>query len=220
MAAATHLSKHSPTIMIEQSLIYRHPFPSYRMARPKSEDKHNAILAAAIEVIAEQGIGAPTARIAKIAKVAEGTLFTYFDNKDELLNALYLVLKNELRDALVPDFPRGASMRDRALHLWRNYVDWGIANPEKRKVMAVLSASERITEQSRAVGMQAFAETGALIENCVSRGHLHDQPPAFAAAIMGSLAETTMDFIVREPRLHDRYLIAGFNAFWKAIAQD
>jgi AcrR family transcriptional regulator len=51
------------------------------MARPRSEDKRNAILEAATEVVAEQGVSAPTARIAKRAGVAEGTLFTYFENK-------------------------------------------------------------------------------------------------------------------------------------------
>lgn len=194
------------------------PFILYPMARPKSEDKRNAILAAAIHIMAEQGLGAPTARIAKMAGVAEGTLFTYFDNKDELLNALYLSIKAELREALVPEFPRDASMRERAQHLWRRYVDWGVANPDKRKVMLVLSASDRVTEQSRAAGMQAFAEAGALIENCTAQGHLQGHSPAFASAIMGALAETTMDFIVREPAQRDRYCDAGFNAFWNAIA--
>jgi AcrR family transcriptional regulator len=189
------------------------------MARPKSEDKRNAILSAAVQVIAEQGLGAPTARIAKTAGVAEGTLFTYFESKDELLNALYLTLKGELREALVPDFPHAANVRERARHLWRSYVDWGVANPDKRKVMLVLSASERITEQSRAAGMQAFAETGTLISSCIARGHLCGQSPAFASAIMGALAETTMDFIVREPALRETYLDAGFTAFWNAVAQ-
>jgi len=55
------------------------------MARPKSDDKRNAILAAAIEVVAEQGLAAPTAKIAKLAGVAEGSLFTYFATQDELL---------------------------------------------------------------------------------------------------------------------------------------
>ncbi|SDE26594.1 TetR/AcrR family transcriptional regulator [Paraburkholderia lycopersici] len=188
------------------------------MARPKSEDKRNAILAAAVHVMAEQGLGAPTARIAKMAGVAEGTLFTYFDNKDELLNAIYLAIKAELGEALVPDFPRDAGMRERTHHLWRRYVDWGVANPDKRKVMLVLSTSERITEHARTTGMRAFAEAGALIENCIAQGHLHDHSPAFASAIMGALAETTMDFIVREPAQREYYCEAGFNAFWNAVA--
>ena len=50
------------------------------MARPRSEDKRTAILEAATEVVAELGIGAPTAKVAKGAGVAEGTLFTYFAN--------------------------------------------------------------------------------------------------------------------------------------------
>ncbi|POR54750.1 TetR family transcriptional regulator [Paraburkholderia eburnea] len=188
------------------------------MARPKSEDKRNAILAAAIQMMAEQGLGAPTARIAKMAGVAEGTLFTYFDNKDELVNALYLSIKAELREALVPEFPRDASLRERVQHLWRRYVDWGVANPDKRKVMLVLSASDRVTEQSRAAGMQAFAEAHTLLESCTAQGHLQGHSPAFASAIMGALAETTMDFIVREPAQRDRYCDAGFNTFWNAIA--
>jgi hypothetical protein len=63
------------------------------MARPLSEEKRTAILEATAEVVAMLGVSAPTAKIAKEAGVAEGTLFTYFANKDELLNGLYLELK-------------------------------------------------------------------------------------------------------------------------------
>ncbi len=43
------------------------------MARPRSEDKRNAILSAAIETLAELGVRASTSKIAKVAGVAEGT---------------------------------------------------------------------------------------------------------------------------------------------------
>ena len=71
------------------------------MARPLSEDKRTAILEAATEMVAMLGVSAPTAKIAKDAGVAEGTLFTYFANKDELLNRLYQELKTDLRDAIM-----------------------------------------------------------------------------------------------------------------------
>ena len=74
------------------------------MARPLSEDKQTAILEAATEVVAMLGVSAPTAKIAKGAGVAEGTLFTYFANKDELLNRLYLELKMDLRDAMMTGY--------------------------------------------------------------------------------------------------------------------
>src|ERR1700733_2914559 len=99
------------------------------MARPKSDDKRNAILAAATQVVAEQGLGAPTAKIAKVAGVAEGTLFTYFATKGELLNRLYLELKLELREAMLQAVPKTNSARNRLRHAWQQYVRWGVSYP-------------------------------------------------------------------------------------------
>lgn len=65
------------------------------MARPKSEDKKQALLEAATAAFAQSGIAASTALIARNAGVAEGTLFRYFATKDDLLNALYLHLKQD-----------------------------------------------------------------------------------------------------------------------------
>jgi AcrR family transcriptional regulator len=77
------------------------------VARPKSEDRRNAILDAATRVFAERGLSAaPTSEISKQAGVAEGTLFTYFNTKDGLINALYREIKLELADAMMSDFPR------------------------------------------------------------------------------------------------------------------
>src|ERR1700726_103168 len=99
------------------------------MARPKSQDKRNALLAAAIELIAEQGLRVPTPKIAHGAGVAEGTLFTYFETKESLLNELYVELKREEREEMMRDYPVHASLQDRARHLWDTYVGLGITHP-------------------------------------------------------------------------------------------
>lgn len=52
------------------------------MARPLSEEKRNAILMAAAENVATDGLAARTAKIATAAGVAEGTVFTYFATKE------------------------------------------------------------------------------------------------------------------------------------------
>src|SRR5882672_9607253 len=122
------------------------------MARPKSEDKRNAILNAAIEVFAERGLGAATSAISGTAGVAEGTLFTYFKTKDKLINALYREIKLELADAMMSGFPRKQRVRTRLRHVWDGYVNWGIANPKQRKVLAQLQVSEVLTEESRDAG--------------------------------------------------------------------
>src|SRR6266404_2199894 len=185
------------------------------MARPRSEDKRNAILDAAIQVIAVEGVSAPTAKIAKVAGVAEGTLFNYFNNKDELLNELYVQLKSELREVMVSEACTAAKNAKSAVQqAWIRYVSWGVANPQKRKVLAQLGVSERITQQSKAAGMVGFTEINAFLSRSVGSKILRQQPAAFVGSLLGAIAETTMDFMSRDPGRAEQYSQAGFEAFW------
>ena len=188
------------------------------MAHPRSEDKRAAILEAAAEAVAVLGVSAPTAKIAKGAGVAEGTLFTYFANKDELLNRLYLELKLDLRDAVITGYPAGESLIDRSRHFWDRYIGWGSAHPLKRRAMRQLAVSDRITEETKKLLGDAFAEVNDMMREWAAGGAMRRQPPSFVSAIMSAIADTTMDFVAREPEKAKRYTKAGFDAFWKAVA--
>jgi AcrR family transcriptional regulator len=189
------------------------------MTRPRSGDKRNAILAAATNIIAEQGLSAPTAKIARTAGVADGSLFTYFPDKDDLLNQLYLELKSDMRKRMTSSSPRARSLKEQARHVWNGYIDWGISFPAKRRAMAQLTVSDRITEKSRLAGTQGFDDTTAVMKQIATRSDLRDRPSAFTSSIMVSLAETTMDFISRYPKEATRYRDAGFTAFWNAVSK-
>jgi AcrR family transcriptional regulator len=129
------------------------------VARPRSEDKRNAILDAATRVFAERGLtAAPTSEISKEAGVAEGTLFTYFKTKDDLMNALYRAIKLELADAMMSGFPRKNSVRTRLQHVWDGYVNWGVTNPEQRRVLAQLLVSGMLSKESIEAGKRALRD--------------------------------------------------------------
>src|SRR5580704_17128672 len=111
------------------------------------------MLAAATRIYAKRRLtDAPKPAISKEAGVAEGTLFTYFKTKDDLINALYREIKLELADAMMSDFPRKKNVGTRLRHVWDRYVNWGIANPKQRKVLAQLTVSEVLTKESRDAG--------------------------------------------------------------------
>ncbi|CAH3400805.1 hypothetical protein AI2710V1_1197, partial [Enterobacter cloacae] len=65
------------------------------VARPKSEDKKQALLDAATTAFAQSGVAASTALIARKAGVAEGTLFTLVFMYLEL-NSTFLFLEFKL----------------------------------------------------------------------------------------------------------------------------
>jgi AcrR family transcriptional regulator len=188
------------------------------MARAKSDDKKNAILEAATRVFAERGLSAATAAISTEAGVAEGTLFTYFKTKDDLVNALYREIKSELASAMMEEFPRKRGVRARLLHLWDRYVTWGIANGEKQSVLRRIELWDGLSKESKKVGAGPFAEVKAIVEEGEEQGTLRDLPRRFVVATMGALLEAAIELARDDPKRADVYRVAGFEMFWMGIA--
>ncbi|SUH17067.1 tetR family transcriptional regulator [Salmonella enterica subsp. enterica] len=104
------------------------------MARPKSEDKKQALLEAATQAIAQSGIAASTAVIARNAGVAEGTLFRYFATKDELINTLYLHLKQDLCQSMIMELDRSITdAKTMTRFIWNSYISWGLNHPARHR---------------------------------------------------------------------------------------
>ena len=191
------------------------------MARPKSEDKRNAILDAATSLFAERGLAAaPTSEISRRADVAEGTLFTYFETKDDLINSLYREIKLELADAMMSDFPRKKNVRTRLHHVWDRYVNWGIANPKQRKVLAQLQVSEVLTKESKDAASAPFVEFQTMIRDAIEqRIFRNDLPAELISKSLAVLVEATIDLTVANPSKGNKYRDSGFQMFWAGITK-
>jgi AcrR family transcriptional regulator len=187
------------------------------MARVRSLEKRDAILRAAIHEIAESGLGAPTAKIAKRAGVAEGTLFTYFANKEELLNELYLKLKGEVYERINADFPFHGDVRERAWHVWASYLDWAMEYPERRKVSTLLHLSDSVGKETRARTKEASEAINATLHELEDGEALKGLPRGFAASMMAAGQEATMEFIVKQPEQRKELVERGFELLWRGL---
>ncbi len=187
------------------------------MPRPRSDDKRIAILGAATRIIVTQGLSAPTAGIAKEAGVANGSLFTYFETKSELFNALYLQLKVEMATASLKGVRETDELREQFFQVWKNWMDWAIRFPEKRRALAQLSVSDEITPATHAAASKAMAGAAALLERVRSTGSMRKAPMGFVLSLANSLAETTMDFIAQDPANAKKHCKIGFDAVWRML---
>lgn len=188
------------------------------MARPRSEEKQIALLESATEIVAAQGLGAPTAQIAKGAGVAEGTLFRYFPTKDDLLNELFAYLTRNLGEALNRNVDEAAPLKTRTRSLWNSYIDWGIANPAAHRAMNQLSVSEKIRPEFYAAAMKLCVDVRGLTNTCDFEG-IRGQPSVdFAEAIMSAIAEMTITCVASNPEATDAYKAAGFDIMWRGLA--
>src|SRR5215204_1698219 len=102
-------------------------------ARIGVSDKREAILRAATSVFAEKGFfNSKVADIAKAAGVADGTVYLYFKNKDDVLHSIFDRAMDEFiaegrRELGVIDRPEDKLRRIAELHLERLSADRNMA---------------------------------------------------------------------------------------------
>ncbi len=84
-------------------------------------EKKKLVLESALELIRENGFhGTPMSRVAKQAGVAAGTIYTYFESKDELILDLYQYVKtNILTEIRAKDDP-SLDYETRFFNFWDN----------------------------------------------------------------------------------------------------
>jgi AcrR family transcriptional regulator len=187
------------------------------MARPLDETRRAALLDAATTVFAEQGLVAPTSLISRMAGASEGSFFTYFKTKDDLINDLYSEIRLDMATAMMRDLPREASVRARLDHVFSHWVAWGVANPVARRALKHLTMSSTIRSEVRAESGVLFAEVDRLQSDAIAQKRLH-LPPAMASQALKALAEMTMDLIEREPTKSAAYTKAGSQMLWGALS--
>jgi AcrR family transcriptional regulator len=188
------------------------------MARPKSDDKRSAIISAAVKAIAVEGLAASTASIAKEAGVSNGSLFTYFETKADLLNQLYIELKTEMGAAAMDRLPAGAGDREQLLHVWEGWLHWATTSPYSRRALACLDISDQITAQTHKSVSEGFDGIRALLERCREHGPMRGVSLMFVLSLMTAVAEATIDFMLRDPGNAKQHSEAGFEALWRILA--
>jgi TetR/AcrR family fatty acid metabolism transcriptional regulator len=107
--------------------------------RAKSNDKYHRILEAAVKVFAKQGFYESTiAQIAREAGVADGTIYLYFKNKDDILVQFFEFKTKQVFDR----FQKIVSKSDNALEKLTQLIRRHLNEFERDRNMAVVYQSE------------------------------------------------------------------------------
>lgn len=156
-------------------------------------DKREAILAAALHLIARLGLHAtPISAVAKEAGVAAGTLYLYFPSKEAMLNALYLEVLAD-RDRSMAADAEGAR-RDGAIGraglwaFWHGLARWHLDHPDASSFLLQVKSSAILTDETRDAERRMNAEGLANFEHAVAAGRLRDLPlQVFWALVAGPI---------------------------------
>lgn len=130
----------------------------------------------------------------------------------------YLELKAEMAAAALEGLLAEAGLREQVFHVWSNWMGWAVSSPAKRSALAQLGVSDEITPASRAAAHKTMAGIAELLERIRAGGPMRDAPMGFVVAMMNSLADATIDFMIHDPANANKHCKVGFDALWRAIA--
>ena len=185
-------------------------------------DKRTQLLEAAIDLFAKEGFwNTPTARIAKHAGVATGTLFNYFESKDVLIDAVFLQLKRELAEAMMTDFPAGTDLKAASEHLWYQYANWGLANESRYQLMRQLILSKLVSE---AAEKQHKAEFPLLYQELITIANteaiFRDYPVELVMSTMEAQLDAAIQYALGQQSTGVRaakLIMQSFEIFWNGV---
>jgi AcrR family transcriptional regulator len=157
-----------------------------RKARGADAERRSAIMDCAEDVFVEQGFqGASMSAIAARLGGSKGTLYNYFESKDELFLACVARHCQQLHEAMSSLLVEGSDLRETLTEMGRRYVEFVSSDATVRKFRMIVAEADRVPDMAR-----AFYETGpargvamlsAYIERAMADGQLRKADPARAA---------------------------------------
>ncbi len=188
----------------------------------KTSDKRSDIIQASMELISEQGFhGAPMSGIAAKAGVATGTIYRYFDSRNELITELYRELEKRIISVIQDGYPVGRPIRERFLHLVSNLFRHFIACPLHFRYLEQYHNSPYGTSLRQEILLNRAKEPNILSNlflEGIERKVLKDFPlPVLFALTMGPLRDLIRDHILGFISLNEETIRQVIEACWESI---
>ena len=186
-------------------------------------DKRDAILAAALRLIARFGLhNTPMSAVAREAGVAVGTVYLYFPSKEAMINALYLHVLEDRNRSLFQDVgQRTESAADPRAALWEAWhalARWHLEHEEGSNLIAQCRASGILSEETRAAEQRTDARGLVLYEQAIEQGHLRRMSRyVFWALLAGPVYALVQMRDAGETEITDEILRATFEGVWRSL---
>ncbi len=139
-------------------------------------DKRQKILLTTEALLAERGLyGLSMKLLADTAGVAAGTIYRYFENKDQLIKELYLQLTEEAAQSFLQGWSDKQTSEEKYKLLWRNVFDEVLKNPQRLTVIEMLFSQPDLAEQQAALCEDgAFSPLFNFYQQGIDEGCFHD----------------------------------------------
>jgi TetR/AcrR family transcriptional regulator, multidrug resistance operon repressor len=186
--------------------------------RHKDDKKQQAICDAAVQLITAHGFAdVSMSKIARAAGISPATIYVYFENKEELLNQVYLFVKREMSGALLRGLEPRMPVAESFKILWNNFYQYATANPVSFAFTEQF-ANSPLVERCRAQSLDFFNPLFALFERGKEEGVFKDiSLEIFIAFTFSPLTGLIKEHLSGEIDLDEKALASVYEIAWDAV---
>jgi AcrR family transcriptional regulator len=190
--------------------------------RVKDDQKIDLFYASTLTLVSRVGlVGLTIPLIAKQSKVATGTLYIYFKNKEELILALYKEIKKRFRTQLFIDYSPDRPVKESCRKMWENCLNYFVANYEEHIFLQQFNFSPyRKVKESLNFSMEMMKPLIDTLVHGQQQGLLKQDKDYLALPLLFGFVSQLAATIHETPAALTKPLIdKTFGYFWDAIAK-
>lgn len=202
-----------------KNIINKQSFIYICTMRVKDDEKVNRIYRAAIKVVNADGFqGSSMSKIASEADVSAATIYLYFENKSDMINKLFIHLKERIGHSYFEEETGLSASKGTFRTLWLNHYQYITQNPEEYYFLENFANCPLITQVDKEKTADYCPVFEKLFDESKKAGlirNLHND-------ILHSLLFAPINHLVKKQRttnkdLSGNDLIDIFEACWRAI---
>lgn len=174
------------------------------------------IYKAALPLFDEYGFaGTTTAKIAKEAGIGAGTLFLYFETKDDLIIDLYFVIKEEVVKLVDVHLYDGNYSKENLRKIWDTLLYWGITNQEKFSFIQQFSYSTYFRNLAKKRSSSGYTHLNDIFKALLEK---EEHISLALTSFFGQNTAFIYKILYYSPDSRKMIESMGFDIFWNGIS--
>ena len=188
-----------------------------------AQEKLQRILSEACRLFAEKGFhGTAVPEVAAAADVGAGTIYRYFENKEDLVNGVFVYSKTKLRDQMAANMEslEGADLEIMFYQLWRNLCSFAHDYPTEFYFLELQEHTKYLNRESRKLERDVLAPIRFYALRGRRLGLIKPVPTmALIALVWGAFVGLGKAHANGYTRLSEETIDAAGRICWQMVAQ-
>jgi len=184
-------------------------------------DKKQRIIITMLELVVKQGVHAtPMSQVAKEANVAVGTIYHYFENKNQIIEEIYLMIVQDYGVVLLANLP-DADFKKQYETIWINLYNYFVGNPLAFSFVEFIAVPPMISKEMLTQSVSYIHNIRDFFLEGIKKKEIKDVPIRLMLQMtFGNVVSAVRLKVKEELEMNDKQIKLAMKMSWDCIKRE